>query len=243
MRYLHVGAACLLAALVVFGMAPVLLGAEQTVEVRQLFSGGQTPDDALAVAKIKAKPAMLKQVAAGLGAETRVGQAKLDQEHLMALASALYQVQVLSQKNFVSGQDFGVAVTAAAEKRDRFTDRLVMLLGDRSLLDLHVRLQRKEQKLLAGVLAWETRKGAEAKGGAEELGAAVQNLAAVGLTVDALGQRLPDGYSDSGKVEGALKRALQLDDGLTEALAVQGDLFALTGAIGGCSPGVHSSCG
>lgn len=134
---------------------PSLVSAEiltYTHVVRQPFSGSQSPDDARTAAIAKAKREVLEKAGTYLDSIKIVKDHQLVQNQILALSSALLKAEVVSQKNYVSGESFGVEIEAkVCVDTATMEDRIKKFLEDRSSLEKAERLEQREKELLAKI--------------------------------------------------------------------------------------------
>jgi len=94
-------------------LIPVSAFAEiQTVThtVKQTFGGGQSPDDARISAMTKAKREALEKAGTYIESLTVVQNSKVEKDEILALAAGVLKAEVVSQKNYVSDDAFGIEI-------------------------------------------------------------------------------------------------------------------------------------
>ena len=103
-----------------------------TYTIRQPFGGSQSPDDARIAGIARAKREILEMAGTYLETLTIVKQGKLDKDDIIALAAGVLKVKVVSQKNYASGDAFGIEIKVKADVDTSILEkRIKQLLEDR----------------------------------------------------------------------------------------------------------------
>ena len=76
--------------------------------VRQPFSGSQSPDDARVAATHKVKREVLEKAGTYLKTLSTVEEGRLTKDQVLALASGVLKTEIISQKNYMVGEGFGM---------------------------------------------------------------------------------------------------------------------------------------
>ena len=79
--------------------------------VRQSFSGTQSPDEARQEAIAKAKREALEKAGTYLDSITVVKNGVVELDEIVMLTSGIIKLEILSQKNYVNGDSFGVIIS------------------------------------------------------------------------------------------------------------------------------------
>lgn len=79
--------------------------------VRQSFSGTQSPDEARQAAIAKAKREALEKAGTYLDSITVVKNGVVELDEIVMLTSGIIKLEILSQKNYVNGDSFGVIIS------------------------------------------------------------------------------------------------------------------------------------
>ena len=151
----------LLAALLVAGPAPpgwCGQGAVKTFTstLRQPFGGSQSPDDARTAAITRAKRMALEQAGTYMESLSVVRDAALDQEEILAVTAGVSKVEVLEERKYLEGDQFGLEITARVTVDTTvLEERVAKLLEDRAHLEELQAAQVREKELLARVEALE----------------------------------------------------------------------------------------
>jgi hypothetical protein len=123
-----------------------------TKTVRQVFVGGQSPDSAATYALARAKREALEEAGTYLESMTVVRNAAVASDEILALAAGILKSEIVTRKNFMEGELFGIEVTAKVDVDTSVLERRVKaLLSDRSSLDEIKKLRLREGELLARV--------------------------------------------------------------------------------------------
>lgn len=173
-------------------------GEIQTVThtVRQVFGGSQSPDDARIAAVAKAKREALEMAGTYIESRTVVKDARVASDEIIALSAGVLRAEVVSQKNFVTGEAFGIEVAVRVDvDTSALDERLKRMLEDRGYLEQLTRTRAREKQLLEQVASLEREnarlKEADRKdrGLEKQFHAAARNLAAVAALEQALAMR------------------------------------------------------
>ena len=138
-------------------------GEIQTVThtVKQSFGGSQSPDDARISAVAKAKREALEMAGTYIESLTVVKNSQVDKDEILALAAGVLKAEVVSQKNYVIGDAFGIdVVVKVVVDTSVLEERVKKLLQDRTHLAQLKETQKREKELLqkVAILEEENRK-------------------------------------------------------------------------------------
>ena len=138
--------------LIVLLLLPVsAFGQIQTIThtVKQPFGGSQSADDARIAAVAKAQREALEMAGVYIEALTIVKDAKVDRDEILALTAGVLKSEVVSQKNYVSGDGFGIEVVVKIMVDPSVLEgRVKKLLQGRSHLEQLNQARKKEKELL-----------------------------------------------------------------------------------------------
>ena len=138
--------------LTILMLVPVsAMGEIQTIThtVKQAFGGSQSADDALISAIAKAKREALEMAGVYVEALTIVKDAKVDKDEILALTAGVLKSEVVSQKNYVSGDGFGIEIVVKIIVDPSILEgRVTKLLQDRTHLEQLNQSRKKEKELL-----------------------------------------------------------------------------------------------
>ena len=123
-----------------------------TYSIKQPFGGSQSPDDARVAGIARAKREILEMAGTYLETLTVVRQGKLDKDDIIALAAGVLKVEVVSQKNYASGDAFGIEIKVKADVDTSILEkRIKQLLEDRKWFEKYKESTKREKELLARV--------------------------------------------------------------------------------------------
>jgi tetratricopeptide (TPR) repeat protein len=121
-----------------------------THTVRQPFGGSQSPDDARVAAMHKAKREALEKAGVYIESLTVVKDSVVEKDEILALAAGVLKAEIISQKNYLVGEAFGIEVVAKVDvDTSILEERVKRLLQDRTLLEKHRESRQREGELLA----------------------------------------------------------------------------------------------
>jgi hypothetical protein len=136
-----------------------------TKTVRQLFGGGQSPDAATRHAMTRAKREALEEAGTYLESMTVVRDAAVESDEIMALAAGVLKSGIVSRKNFMESELFGIEITARVDVDTGVLNaRVKALLSDRNALTEIKRLRSRESELLIRLRELEEKNTAAIKG-------------------------------------------------------------------------------
>ena len=125
-------------------------------EVRQVFGGSQSPDDARVAAMARAKREALEEAGTYLESLTVVRNAELARDDITALASGVLQAKIVEEEPFVEGGAFGIRIVAEVRvDTSGLEERAKALLRDRGQFDQLKEVERRTRELLERVKALE----------------------------------------------------------------------------------------
>ena len=117
--------------------------------VSQPFSGSQSPDDARVSATHKAKREVLEKAGTYLETLSIVEDGKLTKDQLLALASGVLKTEIISQKNYMTGEGFGIILKARVKvDTSVLEERVKKLLADRMGMEQLTASRKREKELL-----------------------------------------------------------------------------------------------
>ena len=124
--------------------------------VKQPFGGSQSPDDARISAVAKAKREALEMAGIYIESLTVVKNRQVDKDEILALAAGVLKAEVVSQKNYVSGDAFGIdVVVKVVVDTSVLEERVKKLLQDRTNLEELKEARLREKELLKKIAALE----------------------------------------------------------------------------------------
>ena len=142
-------------ALILLLIVPCISSAEIksfTHSVKQSFSGSQSPDDARIAAIHKAKREVLEKTGTYLESLTIVKNSMVEKDEVLALTAGVLKAEVVSEKKYLEGNEFGIYVSAKVDVDTSIIDeRIKRLLKDRELLKKYQESQDREKELLAKI--------------------------------------------------------------------------------------------
>ena len=145
--------------LILFLLLPTsAIGEIQTVThtVKQPFGGSQSPDDARISAVAKAKREALEMAGTYIESLTVVKNSQVDKDEFLDLAAGVLKAEVVSQKNYVIGDAFGIEVVVKVVVDTSVLEgRVKKLLQDRTHLDQLNQARAREKKLLEKIAVLE----------------------------------------------------------------------------------------
>ncbi len=211
-----------------------------THTVRQPFNGSQSPDDARTAAIAKAKREVLEKAGTYLDSVKIVKDRQLVQNQITALSAAILQAEIISQKNYVEGETFGIEIEAKVSvDTATLEDRINNFLKDQSALARAERLEKREKELLAKVKELEKRSApldaaktksseAEQQRGklTKEFAEVSKKLTAVEANRRAMALWDQGKYSNPEKALAYLNEAIRKDDHFAEAFNNRGIALA-----------------
>ena len=213
---------------------------EYTHTVKQPFTGSQSPDDARTAAIAKAKREVLEKAGTYLDSIEVVRDHQLVQNQITALSSAVLQAEIVSQKNYVDGETFGIEIQAkVCVDTSTLEERIKGFLKDQSALAKAEKLERREKELLARIKELETRsaqppasedKGAKSRIPNGKLNREYNEVAKMLSAVDANRKALAlwdrVRFVDPAKAIALLNEAIRRDDRFAEAFINRGVAYA-----------------
>ena len=207
--------------------------------VRQPFSGSQSPDDARVAATHKAKREVLEKAGTYLESIKIVEKGRLTKDQILALASGVLKTEIISQKNYMTGEGFGIVIKARVKvDTNVLEERVKKRMADRTAMEQLTAVRKREKELLAKVERLEEvnrrlakKKETQAvKKQKRELKKDFQQTTK-GFDAVALNDRTADlwkdeEYSDPKKAIELLNKAIQLDPGYARSYGNRGNAYA-----------------
>ena len=213
-----------------------------THTVKQSFGGSQSPDDARVAAVHKAKREALEKAGTYLESLTIVRESVVEKDEILALAVGVLNAEVVSEKKFLEGNEFGIIVVAKVDvDTSILEERVRKLLQDRSLLKKYNESQKHEKELLTRIKELErenqkliTLPAKEHKQRKETLKnqfrEATQGLTASELNNKAVAFWKSGKYTDpDNKALGYLNKAISLDSNYAAAYGNRGNAWYYKG--------------
>jgi tetratricopeptide (TPR) repeat protein len=151
MKYFRLNFASFLFGLILIFVSP-LYADTQIFErtVRQVFGGSQSPDDARIGAIAKAKREVLEEAGTYLESLSIVKNGVLESDSILAMSSAIFNVEIVSQKNFSTDDSFGIIVkTRIKVDTSTLEQRIKDLSKDKEKQYKYKDLENKNSELLA----------------------------------------------------------------------------------------------
>lgn len=120
-----------------------------TQSVTQPFAGSQSPDDARIAAVAKGKTEALEKAGTYLETISVVENFTLTKDQIIALASGILSVNVLSQKNFATDEGFGIILEMKINvDTNTMNNRIKQIHEDTALMEKYIELKERENELL-----------------------------------------------------------------------------------------------
>jgi len=117
--------------------------------VKQPFVGSQSPDDARIAAITRAKREVLEKSGTYLESTTVIKDGKLSKDQIMSLASGILKTEVVSQKNYMTKDGFGIIITVRVQIDTRqFERKAKRLLSDTGTMEDLSALNKRDNELL-----------------------------------------------------------------------------------------------
>ena len=197
-----------------------------TRTVEQPFGGSQSPDDARIAAIAKAKREALEIAGTYLESLTIIKNNVLEKDEIIALAAGVLKVEVVSQKNYVTEDAFGIIIVAKVDvDTSTLEKRVKALLEDQSLLKKYQESKNREKDLLAKIEELEKQNKKLKSSSSQEKRKKIKSqfrkiareLTATELNGRALALWGYGYYTDVSKAIALLKQAIQIDPEYSEA--------------------------
>jgi len=120
--------------------------------VRQPFSGSQSPDDARVAATHKAKREVLEKAGTYLETLSIVEDGRLTKDQILAVASGVLKTEIISQKNYMTGEGFGIVIKARVKvDTSVLEERIRKLMTDRTAMKQLTAVRKREKELLVKI--------------------------------------------------------------------------------------------
>ena len=209
-----------------------------THSVKQSFGGSQSPDDARIAAVAKAKREALELAGTYVESTTVVKNARVAKDEILALAAGVLKAEVVSQKNYTTGDAFGIEVTVrVAVDTSVLEVRLKKVLDDRSHLAELTQARAREKELLEKIssLEGENRKSGKSKQKLatlkKEFAVSSQGLTAIEWFDKALALWADGKFSDLQKAIEYSQKAIQLKPDYADAYNYRGSTYMDLGQL------------
>ncbi|MBU0734857.1 MAG: tetratricopeptide repeat protein [Proteobacteria bacterium] len=201
-----------------------------THTVKQPFGGSQSPDDARIAAVAKAKREALELAGTYVESTTVVKNAQVEKDEILTLTAGVLKAEVVSEKNYTTGDAFGIEVTVRVEVDTAVLEaRLKKDLEDRThfeLLKFELRKQASasEKELLKknADLERENRKSGKSK---QKSASLKKEFQAVSRGLTAIDWFEKGSSMDITNIEGAVEafsKAIELNPKMTQAFVFRG---------------------
>ncbi|MGD0277455.1 MAG: tetratricopeptide repeat protein [Syntrophales bacterium] len=206
--------------------------------VKQPFGGNQSPDDALVAGTAKAKREALEMAGVYVEALTVVKDAKIEKDEILALTAGVLQAEVVSQKNYVTGNAFGIEIIVKVKVDTTILEEWVKkMLQDKTYIDQLKKDQEREKELLTRVAGLEkeneelSQKGQRSEKLKEQFQEVSQDLTAVNWVYQAfaLWSHKSNEYTNPLKAIEYLNHAIRLKPDYAEAYSNRGWAYANLG--------------
>ena len=197
-----------------------------TSTVKQPFGGSQSPDDARIAGIAKAKREALEIAGTHLESLTIIKNNILENDEIIALAAGVLKVEVVSQKNYVTEDAFGIIIVVKVDvDTSTLEKRVKALLEDRNLLKKYQESKNREKDLLTKIEELEKQnkklKGSSSQEKRKKIKSQFRKIAreltATELNNKALALWSYGYYTDISKAIALLKQAVQIDPEYGEA--------------------------
>ena len=123
-----------------------------TQTIKQTFGGSQSADDALVSAVAKAKRAAIEKAGTYIETVIELKNEEISSDTILAMAGGISKTEILSQKNYVDGNSFGVEVTVqSVVDTQNLEERVKALLNDKPYIKQLEESKKREADLLKKV--------------------------------------------------------------------------------------------
>lgn len=120
-----------------------------THSVKQVFGGSQSPDDARTAGMARAKREALEIAGTYVRSTTVVKNAQVESDEILAIAAGILKTKVVSERNFTTGEAFGIEITMKVEVDTEILEANVRrVLAERSYLEQLKAANTRESELL-----------------------------------------------------------------------------------------------
>jgi hypothetical protein len=127
-----------------------------THSVKQVFGGSQSPDDARAAGVARAKREALEMAGTYVRSTTVVRNSQVESDEVLAIAAGILKTKVVSEKNYATGEAFGIEMTVEVEVDTGILEANVKhMLAERSNLEQLKAANAREAELLKKVATLE----------------------------------------------------------------------------------------
>ncbi|MBU4372718.1 MAG: tetratricopeptide repeat protein [Proteobacteria bacterium] len=207
-----------------------------THAVKQPFGGSQSPDDARIAAVAKAKREALELAGTYVESTTVVKNAQVEKDEIHALTAGVLKAEVVSQKNYTTGDAFGIEVTVRVEVDTAVLEaRLKTVLEDRTHFEQLKQARAWVTELLEKIalLEAENRKSGKSEQKSanlkNEFPAASRGLTAVDWFYKSVALGGDGKFTDPGKAIEYLSEAIRLKPDFMEAYNNRGTAYGKLG--------------
>ena len=120
-----------------------------THSVKQVFGGSQSPDDARVAGMARAKREALEMAGTYIRSTTVVKNAQVETDEILAIAAGILKTEVVAERNYVSGEAFGIEITMKVDVDTGVLEANVRrVLEEKSYLDQLKLANAREKELL-----------------------------------------------------------------------------------------------
>ncbi len=123
-----------------------------THSVKQVFGGSQSPDDARTAGLARSKREALEMAGTYIKSTTVVSNARVEQDEILAIAAGILKSEIVSEKNYLTGEAFGIEITVKVDVDMSVLESSVQhMLKERSYLEQLKKANDREKALLQKV--------------------------------------------------------------------------------------------
>jgi len=120
-----------------------------THSVKQVFGGSQSPDDARVAGMARAKREALEMAGTYIRSTTVVKNAQVETDEILAIAAGILKTEVVSERNFITGEAFGIEITIKVDVDTGVLEANVKrVLEEKSYLEQLKLANAREKELL-----------------------------------------------------------------------------------------------
>lgn len=120
-----------------------------THSVKQVFGGSQSPDNARAAGVARAKREALELAGTYVRGTTVVKNAQVESDEVLAIAAGILKTEVVSEKNYIAGEAFGIEITVKVTvDTDILEANVKHVLAEKSSLEQLKAANAREAELL-----------------------------------------------------------------------------------------------
>ena len=204
-------------------------------EVRQIFGGSKSPDNARIAAITRAKREALEEAGTYLESLTIVRDHQVAKDEILALSSGVLRATVIEEENFVEGSAFGIRIVAEVQvDLSILEERVRKLLADREHLERLRDAEKRERELLENLKELEAENARLAAGATaqqhetlkERFRESTAKLTAQEWYNKGVAFWIDSAVATAEEAVGYFSEALRLDSDLAAAYAGRGAVYA-----------------